>query len=61
MQNVFLLVTEFTVTSIPVYRNYLYERLGAHLIFYLSEGGVIRGGCSLKPWFLSKKYKVGTS
>ena len=39
MQNVFLLVTKFTVTSIPVYRNYLYERLGAHLIFYLSEGG----------------------
>ena len=57
----FLLVTKFTVTIILVYRNYLYERLGAHFIFYLSEGALIRGRCSFKPGCLLKKYKVGNS
>ena len=57
----FLLVTKFTVTSILVYRNYLYERLGSHLVFYLSEGALIQGGCSFKPGCLLKRYKVGTS
>ena len=57
----FLLVTKFTVTSILVYRNYLYERLGSHLVFYLSEGALIRVRCSFKPGCLLKKYKVGNS
>ena len=57
----FLLVTKFTVTIILVYRDYLYERLGAHLIFYLSKGALIRGRCSFKPGCLLKKYKVGNS
>ena len=30
------------------YRNYLEERRGAHLIFYLSEGVLLWGGHSLK-------------
>ena len=39
-----LLFTKFTIASILVYRNYLYEWLGAYLIFYLSGGTLIRGG-----------------
>ena len=41
--------------------SYLNERRGAHLIFYLSEGVLIRGGLSFKLGHSFKKCKVGTS
>ena len=39
-----------------IYRNYLNERRGVHLIFYLSEETLIR--CGVRSL---KKCKVGTS
>ena len=43
------------------YRDYLKERQGAHLIFYLSEDALIWGGRSFKQRRSLKKCKVGTS
>ena len=43
------------------YRTHVNEHRGAHLIFYVSEGALIRGGRSFKPGCSLKKCEVHTS